>query len=139
MQRRSVGPLVLLASLFCSAAWFVSPPVRAADHRDAPAVDGAGEGDITDVYSFLDPGHRDRVVFIMGVNPFEIPALAHSYRFSTGFLYQFKIDSTGDYKEDYTIQVTFKDTTAGQQFHVRIGSPDISATGAVNPILTDAA
>src|SRR5260370_11820978 len=74
----------------------------------------------------------------MGVNPFEIPALRHSYRFSTGFLYQFKIDVTGDYKEDFVVQVTFRDTAAGQRFHVRLGSPDVTTTGAVNTILTDA-
>src|SRR5207253_2754506 len=111
-KKASLGPLVLIAALFSSAAWISSSPVRAADHRDAPAVDGAGEGDITDVYAFLDPNDRTRIVLVMGVNPFEIPALRHSYRFSTGFLYQFKFDVNGDSKEDYAVQVTFKDTAA---------------------------
>ena len=46
-KKASLGPLVLLGTLFCSAYWFTSTPVRAADHRDAPLVDGSGEGDIT--------------------------------------------------------------------------------------------
>lgn len=135
----SPGPLVLLAALFCSAAWFSSSPARAADHRDAPVVDGNGEGDITDVFAFLDPNDRTRVVFAMGVNPFAVPALNQSYRFSTGFLYQFKIDSTGDYVEDYSVQVTFRDTAAGQAVHVRVGSTDPGSAGAVNTVMNDAA
>jgi hypothetical protein len=137
-KKASPGPLVLLATLLCSAVWFNSTPARAADHRDAPVVDGSGEGDITDVFAFLDPNDPTKVVFAMGVNPFAVPALNQSYRFSTGFLYQFKIDTTGDYVEDYALQVTFRDTAAGQTVHVRVGSVDPGSAGAVNPIMTEA-
>jgi hypothetical protein len=146
-MRRKVpaGPLILCATLFCSAAWLTltSSPARAADHRDSPVVDGAPEGDITDVFAFLDPADKTRVVFAMGVNPFAVPASSSTYRFSTGFLYQFKIDNTGDYVEDYSIQVTFKDaatvSAAAQSVHVRIGTPDPGALGAVNTIMTSPA
>jgi len=135
--------LVLLAALFCSAAWFNSSPARAADHRDSPVVDGAPEGDITDVFAFLDPSDKTKVVFAMGVNPFAVPASSSTYRFSTGFLYQFKIDSTGDYVEDYAIQVTFRDTApktgATQTVHVRVGPTTPGNTGAVNTVMQDAA
>jgi hypothetical protein len=144
MHRKvSAGPLILLAGLFFSAAWFSSSPARAADHRDSPVVDGAPEGDITDVFAFLDPNDKTRVVFAMGVNPFAVPAVPSSYRFSTGFLYQFKIDTTGDYVEDAVIQVTFKDaatvSAAAQSIHVRIGAPDPGSTGAVNTLMTNQA
>jgi hypothetical protein len=137
------GPLVLLAALFCSAAWFTSSPARAADHRDSPVVDGAPEGDITDVFAFLDPNDKTRVVFAMGVNPFAVPALNSSYRFSTGFLYQFKIDTTGDYVENYAIQVTFRDAASvsagAQSVHVRIGAVDPGSTGAISTLMTNEA
>jgi len=144
MHRKfSPGPLVLLAALLCSAAWIASSPARAADHRDSPVVDGAPEGDITDVFAFLDPNDKTRVVFAMGVNPFAVPALNDSYRFSTGFLYQFKIDTTGNYVENNVIQVTFGDaasvSAAAQSIHVRIGAPDPGSTGAVNTLMTNAA
>jgi hypothetical protein len=134
--------LVFLAALFCAAIWFSSPPARAADHRDSPVVDGAPEGDITDVFAFLDPNDKTKVVFAMGVNPFALPALTTSYRFSTGFLYQFKVDTTGDYVEDYSIQVTFRDAASvsagAQSVHVRVGAVNPGNTGAVNAINQDA-
>jgi hypothetical protein len=139
----SAGPLLLLAALFCSAAWFTSSPAKAADHRDSPVVDGAPEGDITDVFAFLDPNDSTRVVFAMGVNPFAVPALNDSYRVSTGFLYQFKIDTTGDSVEDTVIQVTFKDAASvsagAQSVHVRVGAPDPGSTGAINTVMTSPA
>jgi len=143
MHRKvSPGPLVLLAALLCSAAWFSSSPARAADHRDSPVVDGAPEGDITDVFAFLDPNDKSRMVFAMGVNPFAVPALNDSYRFSTGFLYQFKIDTTGDYVEDFVVQVTFRDAASvsagAQTVHVRMGPSTPGNTGAVNTIMQDA-
>src|SRR5580704_11076556 len=125
-RKLSPGPLVLLAALLCSAAWFSSSPARAADHRDSPVVDGAPEGDITDVFAFLDPNDKTKLVLAMGVNPFAVPALNDSYRFSTGFLYQFKIDTTGDSVEDFVVQVTFRDAASvsagAQTVHVRMGA-----------------
>src|SRR6266576_549934 len=92
-------------ALLLVGAQLISPlALRAADHRDAPAVDGSGEGDITDVFAFLDPNDRTRMIVAMGVNPFAVPAVTHSYRFSKDFLYQFKIDRTGSFREDFVIQ-----------------------------------
>ena len=136
MRSFSVALAISAAVVFTTAACLNPPPARAADHRDAPAVDGAGEGDITDVYAFLDPNNKTRVVLAMGVNPFAVPALTHSYRFSTGYLYQFKVDNTADYKEDVVIQVTFRDTSSGQSVRVRVGSPDPTSVGAINTLMT---
>ncbi|MDP8981597.1 MAG: DUF4331 domain-containing protein [Acidobacteriota bacterium] len=113
-------------------------PLRAADHRDAPAVDGAGEGDITDVFAFLDPNDASRLILAMGVNPFAVPAATHSYRFSKDYLYQFKIDRTGSFREDFVIQFRFEDTPTGQRAHVRVGVPDPAYVGANNLYLVDA-
>ena len=113
-------------------------PTRAADHRDAPAVDGTGEGDITDVLAFLDPNNRNMLVLAMGVNPFAVGGESHSYRFSNEYLYQFKIDNTGDAKEDLVIQATFSDSPSGQVAHIRIGVPNANMVGANNLLLVDA-
>lgn len=109
--------------------------VRAADHRDAPAVDGLGEGDITDVFAFLDPNNPQRLVVAMGVNPLAVPALLHSYRFSTDYLYQFKIGLDLNSKEDFVIQVAFDNTDTGQNARIYLGKPDPNYIGAENRIL----
>ena len=50
MLKRTLAAAFLLAMPLIPLA----PPVRGADHRDSPGVDGAGEGDITDVFAFVD-------------------------------------------------------------------------------------
>ncbi|HEX6894280.1 MAG TPA: DUF4331 family protein [Bryobacteraceae bacterium] len=131
-------PRNFIAALCLAAAplLFLTGPVNAADHRDAPGVDGAGEGDITDVFAFLDPTDASKLVLAMGVNPFAVPGAGPTYRFSPDYLYQFKIDRYGTYKEDFVVQVQFQNTPTGQQATVNVGSPDPNAIGAVNqPLL----
>jgi hypothetical protein len=127
-----------LAMVLAGILLIFPPASRAADHRDAPAVDGAGEGDITDVFAFLDPNDRTRLILAMGVNPFAVPAATHSYRFSKDYLYQFKIDRTGSYREDFVIQVRFDNTDTGQTARVHAGSPDPGYVGASNLWLENA-
>jgi hypothetical protein len=111
----------------------LAPSVKGADHRDAPGVDGAGEGDITDVFAFLNPSNSGRIVLAMGVNPFSIPGEIQSYRFSTEYLYQFKIDRFNTGNEDFVVQVRFQDKADGsQQAFVSVGTPDSNSVGAVN-------
>src|SRR5579863_7084972 len=128
-MKRAMAVVCLLAMPFLSTG----PSLKAADHRDAPGVDGAGEGDITDIFAFLDPNDATKLVLAMGVNPFAIPAATPSYRFSPDYLYQFKIDRFNTFKEDFVIQVNFQNTTAGQQAFVRVNSnADPNTVGAVN-------
>lgn len=110
------GLYFALAVLAVLAFPFVQ--LRAADHRDAPVVDGLPEGDITDVFAFLDPNDASKVVLIMNVNPFSVPGSNASYRFSPEFLYQFKIDNTGDAVEDVVIQVQFTGQSLPQTVQV---------------------
>src|SRR5215469_15005641 len=106
----------------------------AADHREAPIVDGVPEGDITDVYLFTDPNDASRVVMIMNVNPFSVPAEASSYSLSPDFLYQFKIDNNGDAREDLVIQIVADVAGTGQTLSVLgPGVPD--RTGNRNHLL----
>lgn len=110
--------------------------VLGSDHREAPTVDAIAEGDITDVYSFVDPNNSAMVDFIMNVNPFAVPAESGSYSFSPDLLYQFKIDNNGDYVEDQVIQIKFDQPGQGQTASVYMGAP--TTTGARNTLLTTA-
>lgn len=111
--------------------------VYGSDHREAPTVDGLPEGDITDLYTFTDPNDSTRVVFIMNVNPFANAAEGASYAFSPEMLYQFKIDNTGDAREDQVIQIVFDQ--AGQTQTASVYGPAApTTTGARNTLLTSA-
>jgi hypothetical protein len=130
MLRRTLAAACLFTMPFMTLA----PSLRAADHRDAPGVDGAGEGDITDVFAFLDPGNASRMVLAMGVNPFAVPGATPSYRFSPEYLYQFKIDRSGTYNEDLVFQIRFENNATGQKAFVSVGNPG-TAVGAINQLL----
>lgn len=68
----------------------------------------------------------------MGVNPFATPAVGPSYRFSPEYLYQFKIDRSGNYKEDFVVQLKFENTSSGQQAYIAISPPDPNFVGSIN-------
>ncbi len=105
------------------------------DHREAPTVDEHPDGDITDVYVFTDPNDTTRAVLIMNVNPFANVSEAASYSFNPNFLYQFKIDNTGDAKEDLVIQVVFDESGTSQTASI-YGPATPAVTGARNMLLT---
>ena len=109
--------------------------VYGSDHREAPTVDGLPEGDLTDVYTFTDPNDSTLVDFVMNVNPFAVPAESGGYAFSPDFLYQFKIDNTGDAREDLVIQVVFDQPGQTQTASV-YGPAAPTSTGARNTLLT---
>ena len=129
-----VAMLAAVALFVAAPCWHV-PTALAADHREAPVVDSLPEGDITDVYAFVSPeGDNSKVVFIMNVNPFSVPAENPSYSLSPDFLYQFKIDNTGDAREDLVIQVAVEGTGQGQTIRV-FGPARPEQTGARNRLL----
>ncbi len=129
---RAVGRIAIAAALVWSGGVPRNPLVQAADHREAPAVNGAGEGDIGDIFAFVDPNDAGRLVLIMGVNPFMVPAVQGGYKFSPDFLYQFKIDITGDYREDLVVQALFDGLPPNQFFRLYIAPPDPTSTGFLN-------
>ncbi len=118
-------------SLAMSAGMLLSgltttPTAKAADHRDSNAVDGAQEGDFSDVFAFVDPARPNNVVLAMGVNVFANPNLNRSYRFGEDLLYQMKIDndSANGLLEDVVVQFKFISTGGGRQrYEVRVGAP----------------
>jgi hypothetical protein len=136
MTKKSLSIVLKIAAIF-SLFVFVTcgaTAVWAADHREAPKVDAIPEGDITDVFLFTDPNDASRVVMIMNVNPFGNPSENPSFSFSPDLLYQFKIDNTGDAREDKVIQILF--TGVGQSQTVQVFGPDTpNQTGARNATL----
>ena len=91
---------------------------RASDHQDTALVELNPKMDMSDVYAFPGAG-ADRIVLVLNSNPLLTPANTPGASFDPDILYQFKIDNTGDAKEDRVIQVTFKGTGASQTFEVR--------------------
>jgi hypothetical protein len=139
---RPLGRISLALTAFIVLAGLVFySPIRslASDHRDSPTADANGEGDITDIFAFLDPNDSSQLVLIMDVNPFAVPAETPSYRFSPDFLYQFKIANDHYTIEDFVIQAVFEnvDTTtcaSGQMVKV-YGPARPAVTGAHNVVL----
>jgi hypothetical protein len=99
-------------------------PARPADHRDAPAINEDSRADLNDVYAFVNPNNGN-VVLAMTVNPFVVPG-ALGVAFSPGVLYQFKIDNTGDAREDLVIDATFTEVP-NQAFAVTLPHAVVSS------------
>jgi hypothetical protein len=134
--------VALLAFVAVACAAFYSPAIGlASDHRDSPTADANAEGDITDMFAFLDPNETSQLVLIMDVNPFSVPAETPSYRFNPAFLYQFKIAHDQRAVEDLVIQAVFEDvpttTCASGQMVMIYGPARPQVTGLKNIILED--
>ncbi len=121
---------------------------RASDHQDNPLVELNPSMDMSDFYAF--PGSAaDRTVLVLNSHPLLTPAQTPGASFDPNILYQFKIDNTGDAKEDLVIQVVFHGTGASQTVEVRgpIAPPVVggmmntvanttpTVTGPVNTVL----
>ena len=116
------------------------------DHQDTPFVELNPKTDMTDVYAF--PGaSAGRIVLVMNTRAFLTPAQAQDpaqASFDDDLLYQFKIDNTGDAKEDRVIQVSFTGEGASQRIQVRgpLAPPVQGAMGNevadVTPVITGA-
>jgi hypothetical protein len=88
-------------------ALFIAP-FRAADHGDAPATGQDLAADINDAYIFRDPNDNTRLILILTVHGFIVPAEAGNFGiFDTALRYRFEIERTGDAKPDAFIDVTF--------------------------------
>lgn len=110
--RRGAAAVLLAAASVATVAG-----VRQAigsDHVDTAEVELSPTLDLNDVYVF--PGSTDgRIVLIMDVAS-PTNALGRNVpRFDPNALYQFKIDTNGDAREDRVIQILFDDMTNGTQ------------------------
>lgn len=108
---------------------------RASDHQDNPLVELNPSMDMSDFYAF--PGSAaDRIVLVLNSRPLLTPAQTPSASFDPNILYQFKIDNTGDAKEDRVIQVVFKGTGATQTVEVRGPMAPPVVGGMMNTVST---
>lgn len=134
MRFRTIAAAAIAAGALTAAGIGVA---RASDHQDNPLVELNPSMDMTDVYAF--PGSSpDRVVLVMNSYPFLTPAQTPSAGFDPDLLYQFKIDNTGDAKEDRVIQITFKGTGPNQTVEVR-GPVAPNFVGAMNNTISSSA
>jgi hypothetical protein len=110
--------LVVAGAVLVVGAAATARLLRGSDHQDTPLVELNPSQDMTDVYAF--PGSPPgRIVLVMNSRAFLTPAQTANASFDPSLLYQFKIDNTGDAKEDKVIQVTFTGSGSGQQVEVR--------------------
>jgi Domain of unknown function (DUF4331) len=154
MRFRSLTPGARLAAAVTTVVVLAGAGIgvaRASDHQDNPLVELNPAMDMTDVYAF--PGSSpDRMVLVLNSWAFLTPAQTPSTTFDPNLLYQFKIDNTGDAKEDKVIQVVFKGSGANQTVEVRgpvappvlgamnnqLASGDPAVTGPLNQVLGSA-
>ena len=116
-HRRALTALAAIAAIAAVSATGIRV-ARASDHQDNPLVELNPAMDMSDVYAF--PGSAsDRIALVLDSHPVLTPAQTPGASFDPNILYQFKIDNTGDAKEDRVIQVTFKGTGASQTVEVR--------------------
>src|SRR6185437_9541824 len=115
-RRRLVGALLATCVLATGAG--LARRAIASDHQDSPDVELNPAMDMTDFYAF--PGSTaGNIVLVMDSWAFLTPAETPSTSFDPNLLYQFKIDNTGDAKEDLVLQVTFQGTGSDQTVQVR--------------------
>lgn len=118
---------ILAAIAILSVATFV---VIAADHIDAPAVQG-GSSDITDFYSFQGEDNNN-LVFVANLQGLLSPSATSAASFDENVLIEFNIDTNGDNVEDLVIQAIPRD---GIMFF--FGPVVPSQTGLSSTILAD--
>ena len=99
---------ILIASAILGIATFVA---IAADHIDAPAVNGGGSSslsDITDFYAFQG-ANTSNIVFVASVQGFLSPEASASATFDENVMIEFNIDTDADAVEDLVIQAIPRD------------------------------
>jgi hypothetical protein len=128
--------LALLLGLVAAVA-ALTPPLRAANHREAPITALDHKADITDVYAFMGygAGSGGKVTLIMGVDPLLDPANGPNwFPFDDEILYELKIDNDHDAREDITLQFRFEtDQRLPSLFQVYAGADNGYAAPANSP------
>jgi hypothetical protein len=120
---------------------FTTRHVWASDHQDSPDVELNPSWDMTDFYAF--PGSAPgRIALVLNSWAFLTPAETPSTSFDDNLLYQFKVDNTGDAKEDLVMQMVFTGSGATQtvSLYGPVAPPVVGAMGnqltTSKPVLT---
>ena len=118
MRRVLRRAILLTLALLVIAATTLGPAgpslrTQAADHGDAPLTAHDLGADLNDLYLFRDPTDNTRVIMIMTVHGFIVPAEASNFGiFDPALRYRFEIENTGDARPDLTVDVRFSPRTA---------------------------
>ena len=99
----------------------------AADHLDAPALDGMGQVDVNDLFAFQSPNDPANTVLVLTVNPFA--GVASPTDFGTDVNYEFLVDNDGDAAADITYRATFAGAGIDQTFSLTRSGTEISSGG----------
>jgi hypothetical protein len=117
---KSRAQYFMTLTILVSMLFVVAPEpafVEAASHREAPLISMDPSADITDFFMFrsYEPGHEDKIVFIMDVIPGEEPSSGPNYyNFDPNVLYKIEIDNDGDGEAgDITFEFQFKTEIRG--------------------------
>ena len=109
-KNKKFAALALALSLLLVLGTIPTTQVGAADHGDAPGASVDRSADINDVYLFLDPTDNTKVVIMMTVHGFIVPAEASNFGiFDHNLRYRFNIEANGDTVPDGTVDVTFSE------------------------------
>lgn len=98
--------LTKLLTLSGALVVLVAAGIFAADHIDAPAVQGTNS-DITDLYAFRSPANNSNLVFAVNTQGLLSPSATQNATFDPNTMIEINIDSDGDLIEDQVIQVVF--------------------------------
>jgi len=111
---------LVLAALTLVVGLYAAQSARSSDHQDTLQLVSRPGGDITDAYVFpaKDPNN---VVFAMDVHPLIPAGMGSSIYFDPGVMYQFKVDTVGDYREHLVMQ--FRATGVGAAQKVTFFGP----------------
>jgi hypothetical protein len=144
--------LTLAFGLILTLALVPAKRIGAADHGDGPGVGVDRSADANDAYFFLDPNDNSRVVMILTVNGFIVPAEAVNFGvFDHNLRYRFELESNGNAAPDGFIDVTFsRKVTSGatpqtatirstlfRTFTAQTTNPTLNATPPEPVITTD--
>src|SRR5262245_46867227 len=109
-KSKKAAVLTMVFSLIMTLALIPAQRIGAADHGDGPGVGVDRSADTNDAYFFLDPNDNSRVVMILTVNGFIVPAEAVNFGvFDHNLRYRFEIEADGNATPDGFIDVTFSE------------------------------
>ena len=107
-------------------------PLEASSHREAPLIADDPLADNTDVYAFVDPNDKDRVVLIADYIPFQLPQGGPTfYTFGENVRYEIHVKNDGSLTgDDVTYRFTFSraNQDATTFFNIRLGKQNLKTT-----------
>lgn len=107
-QNKKFAALALAFHLLLVVGTIPFTRVGAADHGDAPGASVDRSADINDMYLFLDPNDNTKVVMLMTVHGFIVPAEAVNFGvFDHNLRYRFNLEANGDTEVDGVVDVVF--------------------------------